>query len=415
MSELFKKWFLSKRPAGSRVANLETSFDVNITLRKLKRYRPAVSDLCHYGFLGSVLLFVFIVNPLPWIFKIALYCFVGTLFMLPATSQFFFNALPILTWLALYFTSSSFSVDYRPPITVQVLPAIETILYGDNLSDILATSENKAMDLIFWLPYGIFHFGAPFVVAAILFLCGPPTILRGYAFAFGYMNLFGVMMQNLFPAAPPWYKNLYGLSPANYSMKGSPGGLARIDEYFGINLYTSGFSNSAVIFGAFPSLHSGCATMEALFFSYVFPKLRPLFIFYVCWLWWSTMYLTHHYFVDLMAGSVLSYVIFQYTKIFHLPVADGSMYSRWGYGEVVKFNLYQADPLSVSPNDIESLQAPLTLETDFELNSMNNSASPSIFDNSRSVSRSSGTSNTSLDIQEEVFSSPRLNNKQRID
>ncbi|CAH02520.1 inositol phosphorylceramide synthase [Kluyveromyces lactis] len=421
MANWFQRTFLANRPAGSRLANLETSFNPKLSIRKLKNYHASATDICHYGFLGSIMFFSFVVNPAPWIFKILFYSLLLLLFVIPATGQFFFNALPIFAWLSLYFTSSSFDASYRPPITVKVLPAIETILYGDNLSDILATSTNKPLDIVAWLPYGIFHFGAPFVVAAILFICGPPTILRGYAFAFGYMNLFGVMTQNLFPAAPPWYKILNGLSPANYSMHGSPGGLGRIDEYFGINLYTKGFTNSAVIFGAFPSLHSGCATMEALFFSYVFPKLTPLFVFYVCWLWWSTMYLTHHYFVDLMAGSVLSYVIFQYTKYFHLPLTEKGVYSRWTYAEIPKFNIWQTDPLYGARSDVENV--PLSvLETDFELNSMensnnSNSNSPSIFDESspRSVSRSSLTSTDNLEQDLPLRTSTAKPNKQRFD
>ncbi|CEP60892.1 inositol phosphorylceramide synthase LALA0_S02e02058g [Lachancea lanzarotensis] len=414
MPKLFRRIFLSNRPSGSRVADLETRWDPYVTLRKLQKYQITKTDACHYGFLGTVLLFVFFVNPAPWLAKLAVYLLFAVLFVVPVTSQFFFNALPIFTWLALYFTSSSFSAEQRPPITVQVLPAIETILYGDDLSDILAASLNKPLDFVAWIPYGLFHFGAPFVVAIILFLCGPPTILRGYAFAFGYMNLLGVISQNLFPAAPPWYKLIYGLSPANYSMKGSPGGLGRIDEYLGINLYTDGFSNSAVIFGALPSLHSGCATMEALFFSYVFPKLMPLFIFYVCWLWWSTMYLTHHYFVDLMAGSVLSYVFFQYTKCFHLPLPEPSVYSRWSYGELRKFSVWQTDPLSASASDIENIIVPAVENSEMELNFLDNSETPSIFDHDRSVSRSSATSNISLEAQDDLVSSSRTN-KQRID
>nr|AAB06940.1 Aur1p [Saccharomyces cerevisiae] len=399
MANPFSRWFLSERPPNCHVADLETSLDPHQTLLKVQKYKPALSDWVHYIFLGSIMLFVFITNPAPWIFKILFYCFLGTLFIIPATSQFFFNALPILTWVALYFTSSYFPDDRRPPITVKVLPAVETILYGDNLSDILATSTNSFLDILAWLPYGLFHYGAPFVVAAILFVFGPPTVLQGYAFAFGYMNLFGVIMQNVFPAAPPWYKILYGLQSANYDMHGSPGGLARIDKLLGINMYTTAFSNSSVIFGAFPSLHSGCATMEALFFCYCFPKLKPLFIAYVCWLWWSTMYLTHHYFVDLMAGSVLSYVIFQYTKYTHLPIVDTSLFCRWSYTSIEKYDISKSDPLAADSNDIESV--PLSnLELDFDLNMTDEpSVSPSLFDGSTSVSRSSATSITSLGVK----------------
>lgn len=327
--------------------------DPRLSWHKLKRYSFTWKSILHYTFMGAILLFVFIANPAAWIYKVLFYAIMGLFFFIPFTSQFFFHALPIWAWLGIYFTSSYFPAGKRPPITVKVLPAIETILYGDNLSDILATSTNKVFDIFAWIPYGICHFGAPFVVAIILFLFGPPTILQGYAFAFGYMNLIGVLIQICFPAAPPWYKILYNLDPANYSMHGSPGGLARIDKLLHISVYTKGFTNSSVIFGAFPSLHSGCATMEALFFSYCFPWLRPLFIFYVAWLWWATMYLTHHYFVDLMAGSVISFFIFQYTKYEHLPLVDTDLFCRWSYAEVKRYDVQSMNPLT--EDDVESV------------------------------------------------------------
>ncbi len=118
------------------------------------------------------------------------------------------------------------------------------------------------------------------------------------------MNLIGVGIQLTFPCSPPWYENKYGLAPANYSMHGSPAGLAAIDELFGIALYTPGFTASPMVFGAFPSLHAGSATMEALFMSHLFPKLTPIFVGYTLWLWWATMYLSHHYAVDLVGGSL---------------------------------------------------------------------------------------------------------------
>lgn len=93
-------------------------------------------------------------------------------------------------------------------------------------------------------------------------------------------------------------------------MPGSPAGLAAIDELFGIKLYTSTFTASPLVFGAFPSLHAGCATIEALFMIHVFPRLKPLFIIYVLWLCWATMYLSHHYAVDLVGGSLCKSHVF---------------------------------------------------------------------------------------------------------
>ena len=187
---------------------------------------------------------------------------------------------------------------------MRVLPALENIFYGANLSNILAAHQTVMLDLLAWLPYGMIHFGAPVVCSAIMFVFGPPGIVPSFAKAFGYMNLIGVTIQLLFPCSPPWYENMYGLAPANYSMSGSPAGLARLDQLFGFDMYTSRFTASPLVFGAFPSLHSGCGIMESLFMSHVFPRLSPLFVVYILWLWWSTMYLAHHYAVDLVAGGI---------------------------------------------------------------------------------------------------------------
>ena len=194
--------------------------------------------------------------------------------------------------------------SWRPPIWVRVLPSLENIFYGANISNILSAHKNTFLDIMAWLPYGIIHFGAPAVCSIIMFIFASPGTVPVFARSYGYMNLLGVSIQLLFPCSPPWYENMYGLAPANYSIKGSPAGLARIDKLFGIPLYTPGFTGSPMVFGAFPSLHAGSAVMEALFMSHVFPRLKPLFVVYTLWLWWATMYLSHHYAVDLVGGSL---------------------------------------------------------------------------------------------------------------
>lgn len=141
----------------------------------------------------------------------------------------------------------------------------------------------------------------------IMFVFASPGTVPVFARSYGYMNLVGVSIQLLFPCSAPWYENMYGLAPANYTIKGSPAGLARIDKLFDIALYTPSFTGSPMVFGAFPSLHAGSAVMEALFMSHVFPRMRPFFVFYALWLWWATMYLSHHYAVDLVGGSLRKY------------------------------------------------------------------------------------------------------------
>ena len=221
--------------------------------------------------------------------------------------------------------------ELRPPIWVKVLPTLENIFYGANLSNILSAHKHVVLDLLAWFPYGICHFGAPFVVAGILFIWGPPSIVTVYGYSFGWMNVLGVFTAIVFPCSPPWYENKYGLAPANYSIKGSPAGLARIDQLFGFDMYTSGFTASPVVFGAFPSLHAADATLEALFLSHIFPKLTPLFATYVLWLWWATMYLSHHYAVDLVGGSLYAGVVFYLAKSKFLPRLQSGKWYRWDY------------------------------------------------------------------------------------
>lgn len=220
---------------------------------------------------------------------------------------------------------------WRPPIWVRVLPSLENIFYGANLSNILSAHKSTFLSIMAWLPYGITHFGAPVVCSGIMFVFAAPGTVPMFARSFGWMNLIGVAIQLSFPCSPPWYENKYGLVPANYTIKGSPAGLAAIDELFGIALYTPGFTGSPIVFGAFPSLHAGSAVMEALFMSQVFPRLTPVFVVYTLWLWWATMYLSHHYAVDLVGGSLLSGVIYFVVKSKFLPRQQPDKMFRWDY------------------------------------------------------------------------------------
>ena len=224
--------------------------------------------------------------------------------------------------------------EVRPHIWVKVLPALENILYGANLSNILSKNQYVILDILAWLPYGILHFGGPAVCSLVMFVFGAPGTVPVFARSFGIMNLIGVAIQTAFPCAPPWYENLHGLAPANYDMNGSPAGLARIDQLFNIDLYTTNFTNSPLVFGAFPSLHAGSAVIEALFMSYCFPKLRPVFAFYVMWLWWATMYLSHHYALDLVGGSMISAIVFYIARANFLPKQQDDKRTRWDYDYV---------------------------------------------------------------------------------
>ncbi|KZF21932.1 aureobasidin resistance protein Aur1 [Xylona heveae TC161] len=321
----------SRQSPASSLASLQTSFSPADTLRSLRAHRWSYND-------GQYLLLIIIgifslcvIETIGPMAKTLISTLLLTSLILPVTRQFFLPFLPIAGWLVLFYACRFVPGEYRPPIWVRVLPALENILYGANLSNIMSAHQSVVLDVLAWLPYGIMHYGAPFVVSIIIFVFAAPGTLPVFARSFGYMNLTGVAIQLLFPTSPPWYENLYGLAPANYSIHGSPAGLARIDKLFGIDLYTSGFTASPLVFGAFPSLHAGAATIQALFLSHIFPRLRPLFVFYTLWIWWATMYLSHHYAVDLVGGSLVASVAFYVAKANWLPRYQPDKLFRWDY------------------------------------------------------------------------------------
>jgi inositol phosphorylceramide synthase catalytic subunit len=221
--------------------------------------------------------------------------------------------------------------EYRPHIWVRVLPALENVLYGANLSNILSAHIHPILDVLAWIPYGILHFALPVVCSLVMFALGAPGTTPVFARAFGWMNILGVTIQLFFPCTPPWYENEHGLAPAAYGMPGSPAGLARVDKIFGFDMYTTNFTSAPLPFGAFPSLHSANAVLEALFMGYCFPKYRRYFIVYVGWIWWSTMYLSHHYAVDLVGGALIAACAYYVSKMSYLPRVQSDKLTRWEY------------------------------------------------------------------------------------
>ncbi|KAI7905407.1 uncharacterized protein BX663DRAFT_529647 [Cokeromyces recurvatus] len=260
-------------------------------------------------------------------------------FWIPYIRRFTLPALPIFTWLITFYACQFIPIHYRPThIFVNLLPTLERILYGANLSEIISKHTHPILDILTWIPYGLIHFSFPFILSILIFIFGPPGSLKTFGKAFGYMNLAGVLTQLYFPNASPWYEIIYGSAPANYSIPGEAGGLIRIDKILGLSLYGSSFGTSPLVFGAFPSLHSGCATIEMLFVSYLFPRLKPICFIYVMWMWFSTMYLTHHYMIDLVGGSIYAILTFTIAYPF-LPKRIPHYRTRMDYFGVSKSNI----------------------------------------------------------------------------
>ncbi|KAI5969949.1 IPT1 [Candida margitis] len=190
-------------------------------------------------------------------------------------------------------------------------------------------------DLLAWTSYVLGHITVPIITAVWLYVFHAPGVLKSYGWALGLQNICGVLTHLIFPCAPPWFIHLYGENaPANYDLPGYAAGLTRVDVALGTHLNSKGFHASPIVFGAVPSLHSAMAVMTFLFVSYYARwTVVKLFSFaFVVLQWWATIYLDHHWRLDLLVGMGYALVWFSIMYKWRLAkVNEAFLQSRLSY------------------------------------------------------------------------------------
>jgi membrane-associated phospholipid phosphatase len=158
-----------------------------------------------------------------------------------------------------------------------------------------------------WIP-------VPLGFAAYLFFTRKREFLY-FSLTFVLVNLLGFVVYYTYPAAPPWYIQYHGFQFVR-ATPGSTAGLARFDAYFHINLFKSIYAKGSNVFAAMPSLHSS----YPLIVVYYGLKNRLgwanlFFITVSVGIWFSAVYTSHHYVLDVMAGiatAALGITLFNY-------------------------------------------------------------------------------------------------------
>lgn len=172
------------------------------------------------------------------------------------------------------------------------------------LSDIIAGNTHPLLDLwcgatyLSWVP-GVL------VAAAYLFT---RHRRRAFELSVGFLvvNLAGWAIWFSYPAAPPWYVDLYGTGPALLHAPSSAAGLVRFDALLGVPVASSLYSKSAYIFGAMPSLHVAYATLVTWMTFPVGGKLRAAGLAFAASMAFAAIYLRHHYIIDVVAGVAVA-------------------------------------------------------------------------------------------------------------
>ncbi len=192
---------------------------------------------------------------------------------------------------------------------------IEKALFGISINGILLTpNEYFALNTRAWLDVlsGLFYINwvpIPLAFGVYLFL-KDKILFTEFSLVFLFVNLLGFMIYYLYPAAPPWYVDLYGFD-LQIGVPGNRAGLARFDEIVGAPIFQSIYNKNANVLAAMPSLH---ATYPLIVLYYGIKKrlgwINILFVVFMLGIWFSAVYSNHHYFIDVLVGIALTIIAF---------------------------------------------------------------------------------------------------------
>ena len=153
-----------------------------------------------------------------------------------------------------------------------------------------------------WVP-------GPIAFGLWLYFKGHERMYLRFALAFLFVNFVGFAGYYIHPAAPPWYAINFGFEP-DFSTPGNVAGLGRFDELIGIPVFSSIYVNNSNIFAAVPSLHAAymlVATIYAIGSKQKWGLVAVMAIVTVG-IWWTAVYSTHHYIIDVLLGILTAFV-----------------------------------------------------------------------------------------------------------
>ncbi|MEH3114517.1 phosphatase PAP2 family protein [Pedobacter terrae] len=167
---------------------------------------------------------------------------------------------------------------------------------------------------LMWVP-------VPLAFATYLFFKNKKQFVW-FSLTFVWVNLLGFVVYYAFPAAPPWYVQEHGFEFIAKTA-GNTAGLARFDHYFGITLFHGIYSKGSNVFAAMPSLHSSYPVIVVYYgLKNRLGKINIFFFTVMLGIWFSAVYTSHHYTLDVLAGVICALLgiisfdyLMRYTKL----------------------------------------------------------------------------------------------------
>lgn len=180
---------------------------------------------------------------------------------------------------------------------------------GRTPNEWLAAHPSLMLDLLCGFAY-LVYVGEYLACAFLLFFRRRFDMVDVLARAFLLVNLLGFATYFLYPAAPPWYVNAFGLGPARMHIQPFAAGANRFDQILGTHLFDQMYGRGVDVYGAYPSLHVSYPLIAvwACFRAAELRWARPLAVAFFFLMCLSAVYLQHHYVTDVVLGIVYAVV-----------------------------------------------------------------------------------------------------------
>ncbi|MDR3694002.1 phosphatase PAP2 family protein [Mucilaginibacter sp.] len=230
-------------------------------------------------------------------------------FLSPVTRKFILGfSIFIVYWIIFDYMKAFPNYKYNA-VHIADLYNFEKHLFGINFHGKIITpneywrlNSNTFLDImggifyLCWIP-------VPLAFAAYLFFKNREQFLY-FSFTFVLVNFLGFIVYYLYPAAPPWYVEYHGFTfiPGT---RGNTAGLVKFDNYFNTGVFKSIYSKGSNVFAAMPSLHSSYPVI-VLYYSFKnrMGRANIFFVMVMLGIWFTAVYASHHYIVDVIAGII---------------------------------------------------------------------------------------------------------------
>jgi len=191
------------------------------------------------------------------------------------------------------------------------------LTHGNTFLDILA-----GVFYLTWVP-------VPLLFAIYLFYTDRRQFFF-FSLTFFWVNIIGFIIYYVYPAAPPWYVEQYGFKFYPFT-PGNTAGLGRFDHFFHIGIFKSIYAKSSNIFAAMPSLHASYPLIVLYFgIKKRMKAINFLFAIIMVGIWFSAIYTSHHYVLDVLAGITCGTVgILSFQWIMNRSGTVNAFIQRW--------------------------------------------------------------------------------------